>query len=116
MGYPEGYPLEKTYYFSNYLKAAGGDASKALAFGYTQVYNPFFRCKVTQDPVFRHYREAWVDAAKQTEPWVVTANCSEESALFSNDGTINCMRFEDYLKHYKDVEELKKHFLKAQGE
>lgn len=116
MGYPEGYPLEKTYYFSNYLKAAGGDASKAIAFGYRQVYNHFTKQKIVQDPVFRHYTSAWLEAAKTTEPWVVTVNVSPESALFSHDGTINCMRFEDYLKHYKDVEELKKHFLKAQGE
>ncbi len=116
MGYPEGYPLEKTYYFSTYLKAAGGDVSKALAFGYTRVYNPFTRAVVIQDPVFRHYTEGWVEAAKHTPRWVITVNCSPKSALYSYDGTINTMSFEDFLKYYKDVEELKKHFLKPEGE
>jgi hypothetical protein len=115
MGYPEGYPLEQTYYFSTYLKAAGGDVSKALMYGYREVYNPFFKCKVIQDPVFRHYTQAWLESAKQTEPWVVTVNASPESALFSYDGTINCMRFEDFLQYYKDVNMLKQHFLKMEG-
>jgi len=115
MGYPDGYPLEKTYYFSTYLQAAGGNAAKALTFGYSRVYNPFFKCTMIQDAIFRHYTEAWRDAAKHTQPWVVTVNCSGESALFSYDGTINCMYFEDFLQHYKDAN-LKEHFLKAEGE
>lgn len=114
MGYPEGYPLTETYYFSTYLKAAGGDPQKALAFGYREVYNPFTKCKVVQDPVFRHYTEAWLEAARMTPSWHVTVNCSPESALFSFDGTINTMRFEDFLKYYRDLEELKRHFLKAE--
>lgn len=116
MGYPEGYPIERTYYFSTYLKAAGGDVAKALAFGYTRVYNPFTKSVIIQDPVFRHYTEGWIEAAKYTPRWVITINCSPKSALFSYDGTINTMRFEDFLKYYKDVEELKKHFLKPEGE
>lgn len=113
MGYPEGYPLSKTYYFSTYLKAAGGDAAKAIAFGYREVFNPFTKQKVVQDPVFRHYTIAWVEAARQTEPWVVTVNCSPTSALFSHDETINFASFEDFLRCYKDVERLKERFLKA---
>jgi hypothetical protein len=116
MGYPEGYPLEKTYYFSTYLRAAGGDASKALAFGYREVYNPFWKVKCVQDAIFRHYTGAWVEAAKHTEPWVITVNCTGGGGLFTYDKTINCMNFEDFLKYCDDIVELKKHFLKAEGE
>jgi hypothetical protein len=111
LSYPEGYPLEKTYYFSTYLKAAGGDVSKALAFGYREIYNPYWKNKCVCDPVFYHYREGFLEAAQYTERWVITCNATGGGALFGKN--IYCINFEDFLKYYQDIEELKKHFLKG---
>jgi len=111
-GYPGEQPIEKTQYFSTFVQAAGGNVELAGQ-AFKRFYNPFFKCEAYADPVFLHYREAFLEALKQTEPWVLTIQCTEGGVLFDLEGRMKHMRFKDFLKYYKDVEELKKHFLKA---
>jgi len=110
LGWDADTPLEKTQYFSTFLAQTGGNVELARA-AFKKIYNPYWKCEAIVDPVFNHYREAFLEAVKMTEPWVITVNCTGGGCLFGEG--IYCMNFEDFLKYYKDVEELKKHFLKA---
>lgn len=112
-GYDEDTPLEQTNYFSGFLQAAHGNYELAKSLFQT-LWNPYFKCNAIVDPVFNHYRQAMLDSVNQTPPYVETYNCSEGGSLFSSDGSIKCMRFEDWLKHCDNLEELHKYILKEE--
>lgn len=109
LGYDEDTPLEKTQYFSSFMETARGNI-ELVKTAYKTYYNPLFKCKAIADPVFAHYRDAFLEAVKQTAPWVETINCTEGGCLFG-DG-ISCMKFEDFLKYCDNPKELHEHVLK----
>ena len=109
-GYEEGTPLEKTQYFSGFMETAHGNV-ELVKTAYKTYYNPYWKCKAITDPVFDHYRNAFLDSVKQTPSFVETYNCTEGGCIFG-DG-IPCMMFEDFLKYCDNPEELRKHVLKA---
>jgi len=100
-GYLDGTPIEETPYYGKILQSAGGDVNVAAKY-FRRIYNPYFKCYCLVDFVFDSYRKAWLELASKVPREYVTINATEGGSLFSNDGSINCMRFRDFLEHYKD--------------
>jgi len=83
-GYPEGTPLEETHYFSSLCGATKGDM-RAVQSAYREVVNPNGERAIT-DLVFYHYREAFLEAAREVNPKFETWNCFPgETPVCGND-------------------------------
>jgi hypothetical protein len=93
-------PIEETPYYKKILEAAGGDVNLA-AKHFIKIYNPYFNCSALLDFIFDSYRKVWLELARRTPREYLTINCSEGGSLFG-EPYIYCMRFKDYLDHYKD--------------
>jgi hypothetical protein len=88
MGYPEGTPLNKTYYYSTFLNmtqarfGANAYASLTAEVPYENEYNPAWGTHTKTDQVFRSYRAMFYDllsiAPKETEIW----SCVEGGTLY----------------------------------
>lgn len=100
MGYLDGTPIEETPYYEKILKAAKGNVSVATKF-FRRVYNPYFKCYCLVDFVFDSYRTAWLDLASKIPIEYITINCSQGGCLFG-EPYIYCMKFAEFLQHYKD--------------
>ena len=101
LGYTEDTLLDETSYYKQFLEGAGGDAERA-ARALWEVYNPYFKVKARIDPVFEHYRQAWLSMLDDVDPRVETINCTEGGTLFSNDPSkrLKYMRFKEFLERY----------------
>lgn len=100
MGYPEGTPLDQTNYFSGFMEATKGDM-RAVQSAYREVVNPSGE-KATADPVYWHYREAFLEMTRDVNPKFETWNCTGGGTLFSNDGTIKWKTFKEFLEAHKE--------------
>lgn len=109
-GYLDGTPIEQTAYYKKILKGAKGDVNVATKY-FRRIYNPYFKCYCLVDYIFDSYRKIWLDLASRVPKEYQTINCSEGGSLFSNDESIKCMRFIDFLEHYKE-NDLSNYFLK----
>ena len=100
LGYLDGTPIEKTPYFDKILKSAKGNLNLASKY-FKRIYNPYFKCYCLVDFVFDSYRKIWLYMASKAPKDVVTVNCTEGGSLFG-EPYIYCMRFKDFLEHYKE--------------
>lgn len=99
LGYPEGTPLEQTHYFSGLMEAARGDVGSVKS-AYREVVNPNGE-KAMADVVFWHYREAFIELARDVNQKFDTWNCTEGGTLFSDDGTVKWKTFREFLEAHK---------------
>jgi hypothetical protein len=106
----DGTPIEETPYYRKILQSAGGNIDAATRY-FRRIYNPYFKRYCLVDFVFDSYRKVWLDLASKVPKEYVTLNCSEEGCLFG-EPYIYCMKFEDFLAHYKN-EDLLDYVLKA---
>ena len=101
MGYPEGTPLCKTYYFSTFLdetqRVFGKNDLAALTahIPYEKEYNPILKCYTFTDPVFRGYREMFSNLLDIVPKDVHTYNCTEGGAL--QNPNLKCQTFKQFL-------------------
>lgn len=100
MGYPEGTPLEQTHYFSGLMEATGGNVQTVRG-AYHEFVNPNGG-KAMADLVFYHYREAFLEMARDVNKKFETWNCTGDGTLFSNDDTIRWKTFEEFLGAHKE--------------
>ncbi len=98
LGYTPETPLESTYYWKGLMEATRGNMV-LMQQAYTRIHNPDFNCDCILDPVFAHYREAFIDLVKATPKWTATWNCTEGGSLFSEE--IKCAPFKEFLEAFK---------------
>lgn len=88
MGYPEGTPLNKSYYYSTFLNmtqarfGATPFASLSAEIPYENEYNPFWKTRTKTDQVFRAYRDMFCDLLDIVPATAQTWNCCEGGALY----------------------------------
>ncbi len=98
LGYPDGTPLDQTHYYSGLMEATGGDV-RSVQGAYKEVVNPSGD-RAHADPVFWHYREAFLEMAAEVNPKFRTINATGGGTLFG-DG-IEWMKFEEFLDKFKE--------------
>jgi hypothetical protein len=98
-GYLDGTPIEETAYYKMIMQMAG-DMRLATRY-FRRIYNPYFKCYCLVDFVFDSYRKIWLELARHVPREYITANCTEGGSLFG-EPYIYCMRFKDFLAHYRD--------------
>ena len=98
---------------SSFMETARGNV-ELVKTAFKTFHNPFKGTTYYSDPVFQHYRQAFLDSVSQTPSWLITISCSD-GTLFSFDGSIKQMYFEDFLKYFDQPEMLEKHFLTEGG-
>jgi hypothetical protein len=88
MGYPEGTPLEKTYYYSTFLnmtqERCGGKttfASLAAQIPFEKEWNPIWKVFTYTDQVFRSYRKIFESYLEITPKDVEITSCVQCGAL-----------------------------------
>jgi len=99
LSYLDGTPIENTSYYEKIIKAAEGDINLAKKY-FKRGYNPYFKCYYLTDFVFDSYRKIFLHMASKVPKEYVTINCTEGGSLFGP--YIYCMKFADFLKHYKE--------------
>jgi hypothetical protein len=88
MGYPEGTPLNKTYYYSTFLNTTQGRlganqlASLAAQMPYEKEYNPALGCYTYTDQVFRSYKEMFCGLLNLVPSKAELWNLTEGGALY----------------------------------
>ncbi len=98
-GYLDGTPIEETAYYKTIMQMAG-DLKLATRY-FRRVYNPYFKCHCLVDFIFDSYRKIWLELARHVPREYITINCSGSGSLYG-EPYIYCMKFEDFLAHYKD--------------
>lgn len=101
-GYPEGTPLETTGYYSGALKLVPQDpiaSSIIVSPKYPTIYHPIFHTKAKTDPVYTHYREAFLESIRDLPLHIKIFNCTEGGTLFGN--RIECVPFARFLKDFR---------------
>lgn len=87
MGYPEGTPLNKTYYYSTFLNmtqaryGATPFASLSAQIPYEKEYNPAWHSYTYTDQVFRSYKDMFCNLLDIVPATAVTTSCVEGGAL-----------------------------------
>lgn len=99
-GYRPEDNLESTYYWKSMLQQYRGDISQVMKF-YERIHNPDFDVDGVVDPVFKHYREAFLSMVMTTPDWVNTVNCTEGGVLFGP--RIRSMKFADFLERWDTI-------------
>lgn len=106
MGYPEGTPLNKTYYYSTFLnhaqKACGKNAFAALAtqIPYEKEYNPAWKSFSYTDQVFRSYRKIFYSYLEIAPSDVQTISCVEGGTLYHP--RLKYLTFRKFLEENKE--------------
>lgn len=101
LGYPEDTPLSKTHYYSSLMQAMGGNVD-AVKGAYREVVNPSGE-RAYADLVFWHYREAFLEMAKEVNPKFETWNCTGSGTLFDpNDQLVKWKTFKEFLEAHKE--------------
>lgn len=105
LGYPEDVLFDETSYYQQIMDGVDRDPTIAVKV-LTELYNPYFDVKVKVDPVFEHYRQAWLELLDRVEKPVLTVNCTEGGSLFSLEEKkgLRYMRFEDFLEEFGNGE------------
>lgn len=105
-GYPEGYNIEKTSYFSTAVeecKKVNVNPASIISSFTKEYYHPYFKCKAYTDGVFETYRESFLQMQTQTYPWYDfyggTWNLTEGGVLFGPK--IKCATLEEFLCKFK---------------
>ncbi len=98
LGYLPEDDLTKTYYWNGIYEAVKGDAAVASS-QYGRLFNPDTKTEAVVDPVFAHYRHAFLEMLATTPPWLMTINATEGGALFGEG--VTAMKFGEFLERYK---------------
>lgn len=101
MGYPDGMPLEQTYYYDKLFKAVQGNMEFVKA-QFTTMYNPDFKCTVIQDPIFKHYTSSFYELLAAGHRVVKTYNSSHGAIVGRPDLSLACIPFEEFLSRFHE--------------
>jgi hypothetical protein len=99
-GYLDGTPLEKMSYYRALVDSAKGNVDLAFKRYVKRIYNPYFKKYCLVDFVWQSYREMWLFLASKAPREIKLVNCTEGGSLYG-EPFIYCMRFKDFLEHYK---------------
>jgi len=106
MGYPEGTPLNKTYYYSSFLEhtqatcGKGTFASLATQIPYEKEYNPAWKSHTYTDQVFRSYKNIFCSFLEIAPADVQTYSCVEGGALYHPK--LKYLTLKQFLEENKD--------------
>jgi len=99
IGFDQGYspdtPLENLGYGTHKFPTKLKNNKKLIEKAYPIIYNPEFKCKVRQDPIFQYYCNALKEFIPKASKFVKTFNATEGGALFGPG--IECIRFDEFL-------------------
>ena len=67
---------------------------------FKKLFNPDFNCECIVDPLYQFYRMALIEFIERSPSWLTTINATEGGSIFGK--RIKSMKFEDFLKIYKN--------------
>lgn len=95
LGYRPEDDLTKTYYWDGMMQGLKGNAVLVRS-QYTTIHNPETNLDCIQDPVFKHYRNSFLEMLQVKPRWQETLNCTEGGSLFGEG--VTTMKFADFLE------------------
>ena len=97
-GYPEGFDITKSYYYSTFIKYMDPDpliAALKAETAFNLVHHPVWGTNALIDPVFSGYREALYRMLERLPPWVETFNATEGGCLWHDK--LPCVSLQEFL-------------------
>jgi hypothetical protein len=88
--------LKETYYWDNTVAQIGPLFADTF---YETIYHPTFMTTSRIDPVFKTYRNSFLEMLIAKPAEVRAVNCTESGTLFSP--TLECMPFQQWLDEAK---------------
>ena len=101
LGYPLGYPLERTQCYPVISELTGGDPEAARAY-FTEIYNPALGQPALLDVMFAEFRRHFLEMLARVPPWVRTCNCTQGGSLFGPG--ITTLPLARFLEHVASKE------------
>ena len=101
LGYPLGYPLERTQCYPVISELTGGDPEAARAY-FTEIYNPDLGQPALLDVMFAEFRRHFLEMLARVPPWVRTCNCTQGGSLFGPG--ITTLPLARFLEHVASKE------------
>lgn len=100
LGYPVGYPLEKTQCYPVIRELTGGDPDAMRAY-FTEIYNPDLRRPALLDVMFAEFRRHFLELVGRAPAWAETCNCTEGGSLFGPG--IRTLTLREFLARAKET-------------